>query len=238
LRDRKWHRLYTNTTTWFLAEEYISGEEYSCDFIISNNRVQIIRLTRKLKDAKSPFGTISGYKLSDCAAEGLNKKNLEDILCRGAQALGMVEALCMVDFLVRDGEIVLLEMTPRPGGDCIPSLLKKAGPFDILTFALDFAQRRRIDLPKWCNGRYVALRLHAKKSGTINRIDGQLLLEDPRVLEVQTACVAGQHIEMPPQDYESWYLGHIIFNPTPEASLTDQCQELRKLFVVDMDYDN
>jgi predicted ATP-grasp superfamily ATP-dependent carboligase len=238
LKARKAQRLYNNTTSWFLAEEYIHGEEYSCDFIIKDDCVRIIRLTRKIKDSKSPFGTISGYKLADFEAEGLNRSKLENILRRGALSLNIVEAICMVDFLLCDNEIILLEMTPRPGGDCIPSLLKLSGPFDILTFTLDFAQGRRIDLPKWQNGRYVALRLHAKKSGTVKQIDASLLRKDSRVLEVRTACAPGHHVDMPPQDYDSWYLGHIIFKPAPGIALQQQCQELRQQLVLEMEYDN
>ena len=35
-----------------------------------------------------------------------------------------------------------------------------------------------------------------------------------------------QTITLPPQDYDSWLLGHVIFRATPGDSLPSQCREL------------
>jgi len=231
----KSRRMYT--TNWFLVEEYIHGTELSCDFLIRDNQVQILRLTRKIKNSNKPFGTIAGYLLSDANTEGIYPKKMARTLLQAAAALGISEAICMVDFIVRDDEIILLEMTPRPGGDCIPYLLRQANSMDMLTYALDFAQKRELPPLVGHDGQYVGVRLHAGKSGTIMRIDDRLLQQDSRVLEIHGIRKPGHTIKMPPQDYESWYLGHIIVKMAPGIALEQQVKELSSMLVVDIDHD-
>lgn len=234
LNVRRSLRLYSNATSWFLAEEYIDGVEYSCDFMVRDAGVEIIRLTRKIHARNKPFGTIAGYALTSYPSDDI-PPGLEDILYNGAKALGISDAICMVDFIVRDDEIFLLEMTPRPGGDCIPHLLRRSGILDMLILALDFAQQRPFSIPRdQVNGQYVGLRLHAGKPGEIMQFDTRMLQQDSRIREIKLIRRAGHHITMPPDDYESWYLGYIIFQPDAETALENQCQELRRRLIVEM----
>ena len=53
LRNRLGNRLYASPPVeapLILAEEYIPGEEFSCDFLMENNHVNVIRLSRKILD--------------------------------------------------------------------------------------------------------------------------------------------------------------------------------------------
>jgi len=235
LKNRKTLRLYSNATSWFLAEEFVDGVEYSCDFIVREGGVDIIRLTRKIHARNKPFGTIAGYALARYPADDFPGKALEETLYRGAVALGVADAICMVDFLVRGEEIFLLEMTPRPGGDCIPHLLRRSGILDSLVLALDFAQGKRLSIPRdHVNGQYVGLRLHARKKGEIMKFDTRMLQDDPRIREIKLIRREGHHITLPPDDYESWYLGYVIFQPDRETELESQCHDLSRQLVVEM----
>lgn len=235
LKSRRSLRLYSNATSWFLAEEFIDGVEYSCDFIVRDAGVEIIRLTRKIHARSRPFGTIAGYALTAYPSDAVPAGLLEDTLRGGAQALGVVNAICMVDFIVRDNEIYLLEMTPRPGGDCIPHLLRRSGILDMLSLTLDFAQQRPLAIPRErVNGQYVGLRLHAGKAGEIMQFDTRMLQQDSRIREIKLIRRAGHRITMPPDDYESWYLGYVIFQPDAGTELENQCQDLRRRLIVEM----
>lgn len=235
LAAREGRRLYSNATSWFLAEEFVAGLEFSCDCTITGDRVDILRLTQKIKDSRKPFGTIDGYTLSDGDEAGLDRALLAAVLQRGAAALGITDAICMVDFLVCRGEVILLEMTPRPGGDCLPALLRQTAQFDILSYALDFAQGRQKKVSHTTAGGLVALRLHAEKSGEIQRIASTRLWQDPRIREVNILRKSGNRVTMPPADYESWYLGHLLFQPYADIALEQQCRELRKLLEVEIE---
>lgn len=237
LKERKRERLYNNSTSAFLAEEHISGQEYSCDFTIKKDRLDVLRLTKKIKDSRKPFGTIDGYMLCPWSAVDFDRQTLAAVLHNGASALGITEAICMVDFIVCHGEIFLLEMTPRPGGDCLPFLLRNAIGLDVLSYTLDFAQSCQEVVPDSPKGDIVALRLHAGTAGNIVKISPSRLLADPRVCELSLIRKAGHHIIMPPVDYASWYLGHLLFRANPEISIEQQSREIRLLLDVEIEND-
>ncbi|WP_321413554.1 ATP-grasp domain-containing protein [uncultured Desulfobacter sp.] len=222
-----------------LAEEWVAGPEFSCDFLMEKDRAVILRKTRKIKVDSRPFGTISGYAI--CPENNDNGKMPDnDILAtlfyRAARALGIKTGVCMVDFILRNREAVLIEMTPRPGGDCLPFLLKEAGNIDILGLTLDAAQGFA-----WKNekkGPYrslVAFRIHARKNGVLKRIKTDAVENDSRVKKIHLIHPPGHKITMPPQDYDSWLLGHMIIEPHRHKFFETECLLLAKRIDIEMD---
>ncbi len=229
LQERRSHRLYksnSHSAPLIIIEELVSGMEYSCDFIIEDSRVEVIRLARKIHSPHGPFGTIRGYIIEESLPEEIEQQMFERTLLHGAEALGIRRAVCMADFMLRGREVVLLEMSPRPGGDCIPYLLRHSMNLDILKLNLDFARQIPVKITNLQNQKPCAgLRLHAGKSGVLGKIDARHLSRDPRVLEIHLPRRHGHIVHMPPEDYESWLIGHIIFRPD-ESSLESQFDEL------------
>ncbi len=236
LAQRKGSRLYNRGSSLFIAEEFIDGPEFSCDFAISKGRTEIVRLTKKIKYSPKPFGTINGYMTLDWSESGLNRNRLTDMLQAAAAALGIVNAVCMVDFVVDQGRIVLLEISPRPGGDCIPHLLRSSTGFDTLSYTLDFAQNRTAPPAgrPVSTGSMAALRLFAETNGDIVGIDGGRIQRDSRTRDVHLVRSPGHRIVLPPSDYDSWYLGYVLFQPSPGVRVEEQCAELRKLLDVEI----
>jgi len=233
---RRENRLYRAATDCFLVEEYVDGLEYSCDFLVTKQGVEILRFSRKIKASDAPFGTMMGYVLTTCTREGLSKSRLEVLLGKAAGALGLTDALCMADFLVCDDEIIFLELSPRPGGDCIPSLLHLATGFDILRFAVDFSENVSSEWPSFpADTSYVGLRLHAKKPGRIRAIRAEDLCQDQRVKDIRLIRQAGHTVTLPPLDYDSWYLGHVLFKADAQTDVQGQCDSLRRLLSVEME---
>jgi biotin carboxylase len=238
IQERKDNRLYSAATDCFLIEEFVEGIEYSCDFILEKTGVEILRITRKIRAKDAPFGTTAGYMLTTCEAEGLDRKRLAGLLGHAARALGLTRALCMVDFLLSDDEVIFLELTPRPGGDCIPYLLRFATGMDILKAALDFAEKRPLDIPEPSLERCcVGLRLHADRAGVLGHIATERLEKDGRVKTIHLIRQGGHRVTLPPEDYESWYLGHLIFIPEAGRDVDEQCLELRRLLTLEIEGD-
>lgn len=228
LHERRSHRLYKSNSNSApsIIEELVSGLEYSCDFIIESGRVEVIRLARKIHSPHGPFGTIRGYIIEESLPEVIEQQMFERVILHGAQALGIGRAVCMADFMLCGREVVLLEMTPRPGGDCLPFLLRHSMDLDILKLNLDFARQIPVKISRMQNRKSCAgLRLHARNSGVLEKIDAQNLSRDPRVLEIHLPRPQGHIVRMPPEDYESWLLGHIIFRPD-ESDLESQFDDL------------
>ena len=211
----------------FVIETFIEGQEYSCDFMLKGDQVKIIRLAQKILARDQAAGTTRAYVLPSRLPEPLQIDAFRLQLRDAARALGLNRALCMVDFIVHEGVAYLLEMTPRPGGDCLPQTIFQSCGLDMLGLALDFAEGKPIVLPpasRWVQ--LVGLRLMATKSGMIRKIGDGALRQDPRVKELHLKRRPGQRVALPPDDYESRLLGHVIFKPATTQSIETECTEL------------
>lgn len=233
IQARQADRLYADSKPVALAEECMLGPEYSCDFLLEAGQVTVVRLTRKIPAAAGPFGTTQGYILVNSLPDPVAQDQLADLLRRGAETLGLTRALCMADFMICGADIVLLEMTPRLGGDCLPFLLRRARHQDMLLLALDFAQQRpTLMADGQGQAQHVGLRLHARGPGVLRALDPGPLLADDRLREIHLIRRVGHQVRMPPEDYNSWYLGHLIFKPTLDLDLASQCHDLADRLVV------
>ncbi|WP_373500347.1 ATP-grasp domain-containing protein [Desulfococcus sp.] len=239
LVSRRGNRLYpagASDAPGIIAEEYVEGEEYSCDVIIEKSGIGIIRLTRKIRSPRDPFGTTRGYVLIDALPPAVRMADLGRQLRDAAWALGVTSGICMADLILRGGDLFFLEMTPRPGGDCLPSLLREAAGIDILMMTLDVAEGRPVGIMQ---GRpvkpRVGLRLLAGRGGVVREIDWARLAQDPRVRQVNIIRKPADTIRMPPEDYDSWLLGHVIFAPSEDGpELPAQCDDMAGRLTVRM----
>jgi hypothetical protein len=66
----------------------------------------------------------------------------------------------------------------------------------------------------------------ATKSGMIRKIGDGALRQDPRVKELHLKRRPGQRVALPPDDYESRLLGHVVFKPATTQSIETECTEL------------
>jgi biotin carboxylase len=215
-------------TKVFGVEQFIEGREYSCDFIIESNRVTIIRTAKKIPAKNEAFGTTLAYLVPGRLPGGVDQAVFRSQLRAAASALGLNRALCMVDFVIHRDRPVFLEMTPRPGGDCLPALLRHSAGFDMLGLELDFARGKPIVLPEVPGWQPMAgLRLFVRQSGQVTALDAKKILQDPRVRECRLIRRVGHEIILPPEDYDSRLLGYVIFAPTDDKAVEHECVELR-----------
>ncbi|MFA5160197.1 MAG: ATP-grasp domain-containing protein, partial [Candidatus Omnitrophota bacterium] len=221
-----------------VAEEFIAGEEYSCDFLIDHKQAHLLRLTKKIPALNRPCGTIHGYLLIDSLPGNLHKDDLLKTLYQSAESLQISYGICMMDFIVKNHDIYLLETAPRPGGDCIPHLLLKVRGWDILGFSLDVA-RGKCSLPSSENNntppRFMGFRILGKEEGTIKKIETSAAEKDGRILEIILSKGAGHVIKMPPGDYNSWILGHVIARIDPDIDPEEQLKDMHDEIDIVMD---
>jgi hypothetical protein len=55
------------------------------------------------------------------------------------------------------------------------------------------------------------------------------------VHEIHLIRKAGHSIKLPPDDYDSWLLGHIIFEPDAVGEAASQCRELLEKLDLEID---
>jgi biotin carboxylase len=217
----------------FVMEEYVAGPEYSCDFILEPEGVRIVRIARKLMARDASPGTTLAYEIPAQLPAGLPIEHLQAQLAAGARSLGLQRAIVMTDFILRDARAYLIEMTPRPGGDCLPPLIRQSCGLDMLGAALDFAAGERIAIPppdRWQPR--VGLRIIARQAGTLEGIDDRLLKNDARVQECVCTVSPGHRVSLPPLDYDSRILGYVIFTPASPESIERESLELAGLIAI------
>ncbi|MGB2807429.1 MAG: ATP-grasp domain-containing protein [Sedimentisphaerales bacterium] len=219
----------------FVIDEFIRGSEYSCDFVVEGDNVEILRIARKIPDQEQAFGTTLAYVLPPEHPPELDEESFRGQLCKASRVLGLDRSICMLDFVTRDNQAFMIEMSPRPGGDCLPPLLLKSCGMDILGCTLDFAEMRPLSLPKPSKWRsLVGVRLFATHSGEINFIDSSALCKDQRVVECYLKRSSGHQVVLPPEDYDSRLLGHVIFKPSGSEGIEKECAEIASRLKVEM----
>ncbi len=212
------------------VEQFVEGPELSCDFLVDGGRVRIIRITKKLALPGERFAGKRIYVLGAGWQLGIDPDVLQNDLTLAAEALGIGFGLCMCDFIWRGGRPWILEITPRPGGDCLPWLIKAAGGPDMFDLSLEVALGGRSFAeyePPWPP--MVGYRLLANREGVIEKLDVQRLGRDPRVHSVYLLVNPGHHVVMPPEDYDSVVLGHVIFGSDNSDMIESECRELDDL---------
>jgi len=211
----------------FAIEELVQGTEYSCDFVIDGDRVELIRLAGKIPARGRSFGTTLAYVVPVELPPEFDMARFRAQVREAALAVGLDRALGMLDFIVRGPTAVMLEIAPRPGGDCLPPLLLRSAGLDVLGAALDFAEGRPVPVlepAKW--RRLVGLRLFADRAGVLGAIDAAAIREDRRVLECSLKHAPGHRVVLPPDDYDSRILGHVVFEPAASPSIERQCSDM------------
>jgi biotin carboxylase len=219
--------IYTGKTDHFLVERMITGPEYSCDALLTNGEVRLIRLARKIPRPTGPFGCTLAYEVPACLPEHISTDDVTIILARAARSLKLTDTIFMADFIFSADGVVLLELTPRPGGDCLPDMIRHSSGLDMLDLALDFAEGRDFHLPpsnEW--QKTVGVRIFAPQGGRLRHLTVASAREDQRICGAYLRRRPGDRIILPPDDYDSWILGHVVFTPLPKANILDQCMSV------------
>ena len=210
-----------------VVEEYIDAEEYSADVAIHQGKLRIFRLTRKLRFTDALFGTTTAYELVNQPPAGISKRQLNTAIFSGLEALGVDNALCMLDLFIKDGRIILLETAPRLGGDCLPYLSRHGTGQDVLAKALDFAADQTIGFEDWSAAKpHGGVRLLADKCGIFESVDVSKLQHDETICEIGLYRKPGHKIILPPADYNSRVLGHIVAKTAGGGAVQQQVENI------------
>lgn len=213
------------------AERFVGGEEFSCDFILDRGQVTVIRLIKKIHYY---FGAVLGYQILKDYEQVGGENDLKSNLKAAAESVGLDRAMAMVDMKVEDGKIYFIEMTPRPGGDCLPPLIKESSGFDTLKAALDFSEGRPLDVTPIAKHKpLVGVHLFAQASGTIRQISARDLVDDDRVILYHLKQSVGDKVRLPPEDYDSRVLGYAVIEPKGR-DVRQECLEIMNLLKVEI----
>lgn len=241
LSARRSHPLFRPMTAQFksagndpcaswIAEEYVPGPEFSCDFIYREGTIEIVRVTGKVRDPSQPFGTVTAYTLPPHYPSGFTTLRIKPILIKAVRSLGFQWGYFMADFILHDSQPVVIELSPRPGGDAIPDLVETAIGIDLLGLYLDFASGRwPVPLPGLHPSQpMAAVNFYAPKEGVISELDMTPIYAFPWVRKVFKKMEVHDRIILPPWDYDSRKIGYCIIDVEPSWDLVQVQQLLQK----------
>lgn len=166
----------------FLLEEYIDGNEYSCDFLVDKNdsgiSVSVLRVAKKIVGEDS-FANFDGFILfnpDSIMCPEFSLKQLSDICMRIARAYDMHQGIGMVDFKSLEGKIIVIESTIRPGIDTFIDLMARAYGYTSINILIRqyFGFPVKIHLPKTINASVCLL---SSKIGKIKKYDTSRICE-------------------------------------------------------------
>jgi hypothetical protein len=221
----------------WIAEEFVPGQEFSCDFVFNGEGIFLVRETGKVKAEDKPFGSVLAYTFPPLYPETFEQDRLLEILKTAVRSLGFHWGFFMADYIVREGFPVLIELTPRPGGDSIPDLSKIAAGRDTLGLYLDFVTGA-FEPPRPVFMRpesYASINLFAPKEGEILEMDGSGIRSLSHVKKLFFKKGKGDRVILPPRDYDNRLLGYCITALEPGASVVQECRRLEDLLVVTID---
>jgi biotin carboxylase len=215
----------------WVAEEFISGPEFSCDFVLQDGEVFFIRETGKVKATDKPFGSVLAYTFPPRYPAGFQKRVLKEVLKKATHSLGFDWGYFMVDYILQEGTPILIEMTPRPGGDSIPELVGAATGIDTLAVYLDFVQGdfkepKELSVPAES---FASLNFFAPKEGTIEVLGGGEVRDCPHVRKLFFKKQAGDRVILPPKDYDNRLLGYCIIEAKPGLDLVEETRRLQQM---------
>jgi len=219
---------------WWIAEEFVLGPEFSSEFFLQDGNVTFVRDTGKLKAPGQTFGSILAYTFPAPYPDWISRQALAHCFKEAANALGFTWGHFMVDFILRDTTVVLIELTPRPGGDSIPDLIETATGVDPLGIHLDFVSRKTpffqpIPIPSRC---FASVHFFAPGEGILTHLDLSHIQFLPCVKAIFLKKRTGDRITLPPADYDNRILAYCIVSLEHWRDLPALCRQLQELLRV------
>ena len=215
----------------WVAEEFIPGPEFSCDFVLQDEEILFIRETGKIKATDKPFGSVLAYTFPPRYPAGFQKRILEETLKAATKSLGFDWGYFMVDYILHQGRPTLIEMTPRPGGDSIPELVSAATGVDTLALYLDFVQGyfKKPEEALLPPESFASLNFYAPMEGQVQVLDGSKVQDCPHVKKLFFKKKKGDGVILPPKDYDNRLLGYCIIEARPGLDLAVETRRLEQM---------
>ncbi len=104
-----------------VAEEFISGPEFSCDVVLQDGE-SFSSGKRESSSRRQAFRECSGLHLSPEVSVRVSETDSEEVLKKATSSLGFDWGFFMVDYILHQGKRILIEMTPVLAGTLFLSL--------------------------------------------------------------------------------------------------------------------
>ncbi len=131
-----------------IIEEYIEGDEYSCEGISYNGKHKFLTITKKFTTGAPHF--IETGHIEPSGLDEATVKKVYNELAKAVDALLITNSATHSEFKITpDGEVRVIEIGARMGGDCIGSdLVELSTGYDFVKMVIDVAVGNDPDFTK------------------------------------------------------------------------------------------
>ncbi|GGY06515.1 hypothetical protein GCM10007160_37590 [Litchfieldella qijiaojingensis] len=153
-----------------IVEEFVSGSEFSAETVTFQGVTQIISITEKIT-SQEPYFMEIGHNVPYQFDE-IENKVVEFFIEKVIQATGINNSPAHIEFKMRDGEPVLIEVGARLGGGFITTdLVPLATGYNMVSAAIMLSLGRKPELQKTLH-RAASIRFFIPSPGCIKSIKG------------------------------------------------------------------
>jgi biotin carboxylase len=120
-----------------IIEEYIEGRHCSAEIFRFNNTTTIMAISERMHTGRPHFVTTQHHLSPDWPRPLLD--HARDVMERVCHLLDIENGPVNIDFIIKDGHIVLIEVGARLAGNGMPDLIRASYGYDTYEFALRLA---------------------------------------------------------------------------------------------------
>jgi biotin carboxylase len=211
------------------VEEFVEGVEYGGDAFLRGGRFANLTITKKHRKAF----TVSGHELPS-GLDAETSDNIAAAVLRCCHAAGYTDGPLNFDIMLSGDKVVVLEMSPRTGGNGIPTLISTATDFDTLSATCEYALGREPvtqSRPITAAGSMV---FGASQPGVIQQIaTGDAIENVPGVVESVISHKRGDLVGA--FDHGGNALGYAVFELAAGLSYEDMTTRLRAALSLELE---
>jgi hypothetical protein len=221
-----------------LLEEFIGGDEYSCDYIVDkNSKAKILRVVKKLTNKKQ-FPFFEGFYLFNpdyTNNSDFKLKDLEDLCSKTATAIGLKRGVCMMDFKFYNGKLFIIETTIRPGISQFMELMKNVYGYTSIEIYLKelFKIEHTIQIPK---ENTLIFYIFTEKTGILEKFDTSALeknLNKFGIIDIKKYFSPGDKIEHEENKaYSEIMIGSISVKNINMDQIKNKIEEINKNIIL------
>ncbi len=133
-----------------IIEEYIEGDEYSCECISYKGKHKFLAFTKKFTTGAPNFIETGHMQPADIDEE--NGERIKQEIFKALDSLGIVNGASHTEFkILPNGTIGIIEIGARMGGDCIGSdLVRISTGYDFTQMVIEVACGKKPSFNKVC----------------------------------------------------------------------------------------
>lgn len=222
----------------FLVEEFIGGIEFSCDYVVEDGSVRVLRVVRKfVSEDFYPF--FEGFLLfnpDDFKSSLFSISDLTEVCKNTASALGIQMGVCMMDFKFFKNKIYVIETTVRPGISSFVDLMSHLYGYisiDCLV-AQKFSEKLSNSIPSSIG---LVVYLTTTETGIVKSIDTSKIesnYKDNGLIRIFKYYAEGEKMLPIPKGINrpGRLVGHVLIGNVSEDKITEVFDDIKKSFRV------